>query len=86
MTVPAHVKKLLASFRKRKLQEIKDRKSRGECCAVIYHGPGHQSKAFCQMLGKHNIHMAVYGCYDQKATWKGMKKFTGFFDDPPRAE
>lgn len=61
----------------------KRRKKEGKCIAILCHGPGHQSKTYCQKIGKHAVHMARYGCYDELATWRGMKKFTGYFDDPP---
>ncbi len=58
------------------------RKERGECNAQLWHGPGHQSKTYCQVKGPHKIHRAVYGCYDQEMEWKGKKAFTGYFDEP----
>lgn len=62
------------------------RKKAGLCCAILGHGPGHQSKTYCNVKGRHKIHECVYGCYDQVATWKGSVKkikFTGYFDEPP---
>lgn len=57
-------------------------KKEGECNAQLWHGPGHQSKTYCQVKGPHKIHRAVYGCYDQEMEWKGKKSFTGYFDEP----
>jgi len=82
-TMNPQIKKILAEFRKKEADRNRARRKRGECCAVLCHGPGHQSKSYCQKKGPHKIHEAVYGCYDQRATWKGMKKFTGFFDEAP---
>ena len=65
----------------------KQRREEGLCCAQLGHGPGHQSVTYCEVIGKHKIHQCVYGSYDQLATWRGptwKKKFTGYFDDPPR--
>jgi hypothetical protein len=53
------------------------------CEAKIYHGPGHQSGTRCRLTGNHEIHEAIYGRYDQFARWKGLKAFSGFFDEPP---
>jgi len=55
-----------------------------ECNAIIYHGPGHQSKAYCYLAGEHEIHEARYGRHDQLARWKGDVAYSGFFDEPPR--
>lgn len=54
-----------------------------QCEAMIWHGPGHQSKTHCQVKGEHTIHEARYGSYDQYAKWEGDKVFSGYFDDPP---
>ena len=58
------------------------RKANGECNASLWHGPGHQSRTYCQVKGPHKIHRAIYGCYNQEMEWKGKKAFTGYFDDP----
>ena len=79
-------KKLLSEMKKRERECFAKRRAEGKCCAILFHGPGHQSRTFCQKTSKHKIHECIYGCYDQKATWKGMKKFTGYFDDPPNVE
>jgi hypothetical protein len=56
----------------------------GRCLAVLYHGPGHQSKAQCQVVGEHEIHEAVYlGTFAQ---WRGDEATTGFFDEPPKLD
>lgn len=56
------------------------------CSAAIWHGPGHQSQTKCQLIGKHKIHMAIYGSAEQIARWKGRRVFSGFFDEPPNKE
>lgn len=56
------------------------------CGAVIWHGPGHQSKTRCQETGPHDIHSAVYGSMRQFAEWRGEEVMTGFFDEPPKLE
>jgi len=61
----------------------KIRKAEDKCLAELFHGPGHQSSTFCSEKGKHTIHRCVYGSYRQEASWKGMSKCTGFFDEPP---
>jgi hypothetical protein len=38
------------------------------CDAVIYHGPGHQSRTRCRVKGPHTVHEAVYGD-SQFAQW-----------------
>jgi hypothetical protein len=53
------------------------------CKAVIYHGPGHQSKTYCRKKGPHEIHEAIYGSQMQYAEWRGDEVFSGFFDEPP---
>lgn len=55
--------------------------SRG-CQAELWHGPGHQSTAHCQIKGKHVVHGAEYGCYEQYMEWRGKKACTGYFDEP----
>jgi hypothetical protein len=55
------------------------------CKARIYHGPGHQSYTNCHLTNKgHKVHEAYYGSSHQYAYWKGMKAFSGFFDEPPQ--
>lgn len=53
------------------------------CEAVIWHGPGHQSKTKCQMRGAHEIHRTLYGSGQILARWKGDETHSGFFDEPP---
>jgi len=60
---------------------MKDEK---RCEAVIWHGPGHQSKTHCQLTGEHEIHETYYGSFDQFAQWRGKEVFSGYFDEPPR--
>jgi hypothetical protein len=55
------------------------------CCdAVLYHGPGHQSRTTCHRKGEHQIHECRYGRYEQLARWEGSEAYTGVFDEPPR--
>jgi hypothetical protein len=54
------------------------------CDAVLWHGPGHQSRTKCRIKGPHTIHRAVYGSGRQQAEWCGDEAMTGFFDEPPR--
>lgn len=55
-----------------------------ECEAVLWHGPGHQSKTACQLKGNHEVHAALYP--SGYATWRGRSAMTGFFDEPPDAD
>ena len=69
-----------------KCKEETQRRKEGKCCAILGHGPGHQSKTYCQVIGKHKTHECIYGNYDQVATWRGPVnkiKFTSYFDEPP---
>jgi hypothetical protein len=52
------------------------------CSAVLYHGPGHQSKSRCTEVGPHDVHRTIYG--DRLAEWEGMEGMTGYFDEPPQ--
>ena len=79
-------KKLLADMKKRMKERLAERRAEGKCCAILFHGPGHQSKTFCQKLGKHRVHECIYGCYEQEASWRGMEKCTGFFDEAPEED
>lgn len=58
----------------------------GECDAVIWHGPGHQSRTHCDVTGEHTVHHAIYGEFRQEATWTGGAINSGFFDEPPSVE
>lgn len=49
------------------------------CGAVIYHGPGHQSKDFCDMKGPHKQHVAEV----PELYWSTKKAFSGYFDQSP---
>jgi hypothetical protein len=53
------------------------------CTAIIWHGPGHQSKTTCEVRGPHEVHYAIYGEMRQEAEWRGDEVMTGFFDEPP---
>ena len=77
------VKKILEEIKRHERERLAKRRAEGKCCAVLYHGPGHQSETFCQRMGKHKVHGCTYGNYDQYAEWNGMKKFTGYFDEAP---
>ena len=66
----------------------KERKADGLCCAMLGHGPGHQSTTYCEKKGKHKVHECTYGSFDQHAEWTGpvhKMEFTGYFDDPPQS-
>lgn len=56
------------------------------CNAIIYHGPGHQSRTRCYLTGTHNIHETRYGSFDRLARWVGDEVFSGFFDEAPCIE
>lgn len=56
--------------------------SDGQCEAVFYHGPGHQSRARCEVQGPHDVHEAHYrhglarwrdGDYTNKLREKGIE-------------
>jgi len=79
----AHVKELMAKFAKDRKARLAKRKAEGKCCAQLHHGPGHQSSTYCYKVGEHKIHECIYGSFESYATWKGMKKFTGCFDESP---
>jgi|GEM_PF-3819173 len=49
------------------------------CDAVIYHGPGHQSKSHCTRRGPHPQH--AYPPRD--LYWSKKKDYSGFFDESP---
>lgn len=57
-----------------------------ECKAIIYHGPGHQSKTHCRVKGPHEIHEAVVGSYRQFATWRDDQSSTDYFDQAPEVD
>ena len=40
------------------------------CTAHIAHGPGHQSKTYCEVRGPHEVHEATYGECEQRARWR----------------
>lgn len=65
------------------------RKKEGLCLAALHHGPGHQSKTYCQVKGRHAVHRATYGSLDQTMEWRekrGKPTCTGFFDEPVPVE
>jgi len=59
-------------------KELKDRKAKGLCNAILYHGPGHQSKTFCECKGPHKKHKCNFGRYDETEEWTGMKGYAGY--------
>lgn len=54
---------------------------RSVCSALIFHGPGHQSKSHCDISGPHILHHAS-GPHDEYQ-WYGENAFSGFFDESP---
>lgn len=65
---------------------LERRKKSGKCTSAIWHGPGHQSRTFCQKKGKHKVHFCLYGSYQQEASWTGDEVFSGVFDEPPEVD
>jgi len=61
------------AFEVRRKAALKARKAQGLCNAVLYHGPGHQSKTFCECKGPHKKHKCTYGSYNEEAEWTGME-------------
>lgn len=64
--------------------EEAERLKAGKCLAILGHGPGHQSKTYCEVIGPHEVHECSYSGGD--ARWKGpadKMKFSGYFDEPP---
>jgi hypothetical protein len=57
-----------------------------DCGAVLWHGPGHQSKTYCQRPKAHLIHEAEYSSAHGVARWKGQEAHTGPWDEPPWVE
>lgn len=54
------------------------------CLAKLGHGPGHQSKTYCEVIGPHEVHEC--SCHAGDARWKDPAnkiKFTGYFDEVP---
>jgi len=82
LKIDKYSKETLIKFRKSELDRLKKRRKEGLCCAVLNHGPGHQSKTFCELKGKHKIHECKYGSYEQCMRWKGKEACTSFFDYP----
>lgn len=79
-----NIKRIIDEGKKRKRDLFAKRKKEGQCNAIICHGPGHQSRTFCQVKGKHKIHRAIYGSYNQEAKWKEDEICSGYFDESPR--
>lgn len=66
---------------------IRNASAAARCPAVLYHGPGHQSKTRCRRGNVvHKVHEAVYGSRNQFAEWAGPEATTGYFDEPPEVE
>jgi len=56
---------------------------RRKCSALLWHGPGHQSRTYCQNADEsHLVHFATYGSDDNYMEWSGDEAFTGYFDEP----
>lgn len=60
--------------------EQKERRKKGLCHAYIIHGPGHQSKTFCQLKGKHRKHFAIYGRFELSREWRNIRGSSGMDD------
>ena len=56
------------------------------CYSFLRHGPGHQSKTYCEAIGAHTIHFASYGETLQQAAWTGNVATSSFFDEPPEVK
>lgn len=66
-----------------RLRELYER--RGECLALIHHGPGHQSSSRCELKGDHDVHqVAMRG--REVMRWRGDEESTGFFDESPEED
>ena len=60
-----------------------------KCAAVLWHGPGHQSKSICYIVGLHTTHRVKYwpqGAYKVEASWEGAEAYSGYFDEPPTVD
>lgn len=53
------------------------------CSAFIWNGPGHQSKAPCEVKGPHQTHRAIVG--DRVLEWEGDEGVASIFDSSPEA-
>lgn len=62
-------------------QAVQEAGNPTQCSAVIYHGPGHQSKTPCDQKGAHEQHHAHPMGYD--LYWRGNEGMTGVFDESP---
>lgn len=58
--------------------------SEGSCTAIIWHGPGHQSKGPCDVKGKHRQHH--FSGPREEYYWTKKEEFSGFFDESPEDE
>lgn len=57
------------------------------CPYAVFHGPGHQSRTRCRIRGPHEVHEAIYGEFNQYATWRGESdSSSGVFDEAPEAD
>ena len=59
-----------------------------ECTAVIWHGPGHQSKGRCEVTGDHERTSKGEPVHQYRGPrnfyeWTGDEVHSGFFDESP---
>jgi hypothetical protein len=73
-------------LKKKALRIFEEDELKKRCDSIIWHGPGHQSKTYCHVKGKHTIHRATYGSDRENASWKGKEAYSGFFDEPPNVD
>lgn len=50
-----------------------------KCEAEIWHGPGHQTRSKCEVLGVHNQHSYSF----QQLYWSTKSAYSGHFDQSP---
>lgn len=67
---------------------IRRQNAAGGCTAILWHGPGHQSRTFCEersashvQVGRKKLHCVRYR--NGAAEWFGREAHTGYFDEPP---
>ena len=77
---------LRTEFRARfgNLLDYRDEVELKKCTSVLCHGPGHQSKTFCQVKGEHTLHRAELN--GRKPSWTGDKAFSSYFDEYPEVK
>jgi hypothetical protein len=57
-----------------------------ECRAVVFHGPGHQSRTSCEEVDPHELHEARLVVAGHTVFWRGQEAVTGPFDESPLDE